>query len=148
MFYAAWGWVLPNWKCSCLPLNSFSLLPSFYPGKLSRVVKCVQRFTMGNLVDRSTTASKVNQTEPLQLHFITQTWAFLFTNLGNLIDIYLFSLPDLILLCSSFTAEAPPQLNISFSTFPRPLFTSPWRISRESWTFPTKFEMLYQTKTV
>ena len=105
MFYVARRWVLTNLYfhvCHWIASHFFPL----YSWKLSRVPSKLHNGKIW-LIDPPQPQSLPYQTEQLQMHFITQTWAFLFTNLSTLIDICLHCLAWSY--CASFTAQAPPQ---------------------------------------
>ena len=111
MFYVARRWVLTNLYFHVCHWIASHFSP-LYSWKLSGVPSKLHNGKIW-LIDPPQPQSLPYQTEQLQMHFITQTWAFLFTNLSTLIDICLHCLAWSY--CASFTAQAPPQWNIYFS---------------------------------
>ena len=131
MFYVARRWVLTNLYFHVCHWIASHFSP-LYSWKLSRVPSKPHNGKIW-LIEPPQPQSLLYQTEQLQLHFTTQTWAFLFTNLSTLMDICLHCLAWSY--CASFTAQAPPQWNIDiFFYFCSLLSSSPWRISPESCT--------------
>ena len=121
MFYAAWGWVLPNWNFHVCHWIASHFSPP-YPLKLSRV--CTKRHN-GKIwsINLPQQVKFTWSDRPIAVAFHYTNLSISFHKLGQF-NRYLFSLPDLILLCSRFTAQAPP-FSLSSPFFP--LFTSPWR---------------------
>ena len=111
MFYVARRWVLTNLYFHVCHWIASHFSP-LYSWKLSRVPSKPHNGKIW-LIEPPQPQSLLYQTEQLQLHFTTQTWAFLFTNLSTLMDICLHCLAWSY--CASFTAQAPPQWNIYFS---------------------------------
>ena len=118
MFYAAWGWVLPNWNFHvCYWLASHFTPP--YPLKLSRV--CTKRHN-GKIwsINLPQQVKFTWSDRPIAIAFHYTNLSISFHKLGQF-NRYLFSLLDLILLCSRFTAQAPPSNHILFSLHSSPL---------------------------
>ena len=126
MFYAAWGWVLPNWNFHVCHWIASHFSPP-YPLKLSRV--CTKRHN-GKIwsINLPQQVKFTWSDRLLQLHFITQTWAFLFTNLGNLIDICFHCLTWSYCALDSLLKLHPVIISFSLSSFHLALTNHWWEL--------------------
>lgn len=135
MFYAAWGWVLPNWNFHVCHWIASHFTPP-YPLKLSRV--CTKRHN-GKIwsINLPQQVKFTWSDRPIAIAFHYTNLSISFHKLGQF-NRYLFSLPDLILLCSRFTAQAPPFSLLSSppldESLVRAALAAPLKALKTSWS--------------